>query len=73
MQIADNPNRCNAPLPDRPAWSALVTAIEKLPRRSRVEIARMGRKARAAKVPRIRRLTWRAVVEARLLSQGATQ
>jgi hypothetical protein len=71
MQIAENPNRCNAPLPDRPAWSALVTAMEKLPRRSRVEIARLGRKARAAKVPRLRRLTWRAVVEARRLAQVA--
>jgi hypothetical protein len=52
----------------RPAWGALVTAMEKLPHRSRVEIARMGRKARAAKVPRIRRLTWAALAEAKRLA-----
>jgi hypothetical protein len=55
---------------ERPAWGALVSAMEKLPHRSRVEIARMGRKARAAKVPRIRRLTWKAVAEAKRLAGG---
>jgi hypothetical protein len=59
--------------PDRPALSVLIACMAKLSHRQRDEIARLGRKARAAKVPRIRRLTWRAVVEARRLSQGAAQ
>jgi hypothetical protein len=54
----------------RPAWGALVIAMERLPRRQRVEIARMGRKARAAKVPRIRRLTWAAMAEAKRIAGG---
>jgi hypothetical protein len=54
----------------RPAWGALVTAMERLPRRQRVEIARLGRRARAAKVPRIRRLTWKDVAEAKRLAGG---
>jgi hypothetical protein len=61
-------------LPDRrPALATLIAAMEKLSRPKRVEVARIGRKARAAKVPRIRRLTWRAVAEARRLAREATQ
>jgi hypothetical protein len=58
-------------LPDRPAWGALVIAMQRLSRKQRVEVACFGRKARAAKKPRIRRLTWQAVAEARRLSQVA--
>jgi hypothetical protein len=57
----------------RPALKDLVCAMEKLPQGQRNEVARFGRKARAAKVPRIRRLTWRAVAEARRLAHEAAQ
>ena len=52
----------------RPALKDLVCAMEKLPRGQRNEVARFGRKARAAKLPKIRRLTWAAVAEARRLA-----
>lgn len=57
----------------RPAWGALVTALERLPRRSRVETARMGRRAKAAKHPRLRRLAREARAEARRLAQDGPQ
>jgi hypothetical protein len=71
MQIEQNYAEGN--VPSRPALKNLVCAMEKLPRRQRVEITHMGRKARAAKVPRIRRLTWKAVAEARRLAKEAGQ
>jgi hypothetical protein len=60
-------------VPSRPAFGSLVAAFERLPRCQRIEVARIGRKARAAKVPRIRRLTWKAVAEARRLAAEAAQ
>jgi hypothetical protein len=61
-------------LPDRrPALATLIAAMEKLSRPKRVEVARFGRRARAAKLPRIRRLTWQAVAEARRMAQEAAQ
>jgi hypothetical protein len=66
-------NHIDRDAPDRPALTALVGAMEKLPRYQRNEVARIGRKARAAKLPRIRRLTWQAVAEARRLAQEAAQ
>jgi hypothetical protein len=71
MGIGQNRTEGNAPR--RPALATLIGAMEKLPRRQRNEVARFGRKARAAKVPRIRRLTWQAVVEARRLAQEAAR
>jgi hypothetical protein len=62
-------NRAGGNAPNRPALSSLIAAMANLSRVRRVEVACIGRKARAAKVPRIRRLTWRAVVEARRLAQ----
>jgi hypothetical protein len=71
MEIGQNHTEGNAPR--RPALATLIGAMERLPRKQRVELVHLGRKARAAKVPRIRRLTWRAVVEARRLALEATQ
>jgi hypothetical protein len=59
--------------PSRPALASLIAAMEKLSRPQRVEVACLGRRARAAKVPRIRRLTREAAAEARRLAQGAMQ
>jgi hypothetical protein len=50
---------------DRPALAILIAAMGKLSRPKRLEIARLGRRARAAKHPRIRRLTREANAEAR--------
>jgi hypothetical protein len=55
----------------RPALYVLISCMEKLPQRQRVDIARMGRKAKAAKTPRIRRLTRAVTAEARRLAQQA--
>jgi hypothetical protein len=52
---------------ERPALGKLVTAMGKLSRRQRCEIAQLGRRARAAKASRIRRLAREAEAEARLL------
>jgi hypothetical protein len=59
--------------PNRPALATLIAAMEKLSHPKRVEVARFGRKARAAKLPRIRRLTWQAVAEARRMANEAAQ
>jgi hypothetical protein len=59
-------------VPSRPALAGLIIAMTRLPSRQRIEVARFGRKARAAKLPRIRRLTWRAVAEARRLAREAS-
>jgi hypothetical protein len=58
---------------NRPALATLIGAMERLPRYQRNEVALYGRKARAAKVPRIRRLTWKAVAEARRLAKETAQ
>jgi hypothetical protein len=52
----------------RPAWFVLVAAMEKLSRPKRNEIARLGRKAKAAKHPRLRRLAREAKAEAKRLA-----
>jgi hypothetical protein len=57
--------------PSRPALASLIAAMEKLSRPKRIEVALLGRKARAAKEPRLRRLTWAAAAEARRLAQVA--
>jgi hypothetical protein len=54
---------------ERPALKELIAAMGKLSRPKRNEIARMGRRARAAKVPRIRRLTRAVTAEARRLAR----
>jgi hypothetical protein len=59
--------------PSRPALATLIGAMERLPRRQRLEIACMGRRAKAAKAPRIRRLTREAAAEARRLAKEAAQ
>lgn len=55
----------------RPALANLIAAMEKLSRPQRNEIARLGRRAKAAKVPRIRRLTREVTAEARRLAREA--
>ena len=57
--------------PSRPALASLIAAMEKLSRRQRREIARLGRKAPAAKVPGIRHLAWKAAAEAKRLAREA--
>jgi hypothetical protein len=77
MYIIQNEQPRKAPrdsLPDRrPALAALIASMARLSRPMRVEVARFGRRARAAKLPRIRRLTWQAVAEARRMAQEAAQ
>jgi hypothetical protein len=53
---------------DRPALSSLINAMAKLSRPKRDEIARMGRKAKAGRVPRLRRLASAARAEAKRLA-----
>lgn len=53
---------------DRPALANLIAAMAKLPRRQRLEIASNGRRAKAAKAPRIRRLTREVTAEVRRLA-----
>jgi hypothetical protein len=55
---------------ERPALGRLIGAMERLPRRQRAEIARLGRKAHAAKKARIRLLAREAEAEARRLVAG---
>jgi hypothetical protein len=71
MEIDQSHTEGNAP--SRPAVANLVAAMARLSRAQRIEVARFGRKAKAAKVPRIRRLTWEAVAEARRLAREAAQ
>jgi hypothetical protein len=56
---------------DRPALRELVAAMARLSRRQRNDIARMGRRAKAAKAPRIRRLTREAIAEAKRLAAAS--
>jgi hypothetical protein len=55
----------------RPALATLIGAMERLSRRQRIEIAERGRRAKAAKAPRIRRLCREAVAEAKRLAAVA--
>jgi hypothetical protein len=55
--------------PSRPALATLIGAMERLPRYQRLEIASKGRRAMAARVPRIRRLAREAAAEARRLAK----
>jgi hypothetical protein len=71
MQIEQNLTARDAP--SRPALATLIGAMEKLPRCRRLEIASKGRRAKAARVPRIRRLAWKAVAEARRVAREAAQ
>jgi hypothetical protein len=71
MQIEQNLPLCNAP--SRPALATLIGAMERLPRYQRLEIALLDRRAKAAKLPRLRRLAHEAVAEARRLAREAAQ
>jgi hypothetical protein len=55
---------------ERPALRQLVGAMERLSRRQRREIASEGRRAKAAKTERIRRLCREAVAEAKRMADG---
>jgi hypothetical protein len=57
------PTRC-----ERPALTNLIVAMARLSRIKRNEIARLGRRAAAAKIPKIRQLTRQTVAEARRLA-----
>jgi len=56
-------------VPSRPAFGSLVAAMARLSRPMRNEVALLGRKARAARAPRIRRLAREAAAEARRLAR----
>jgi hypothetical protein len=55
----------------RPALFVLIAVMQKLSGRQRNEIARMGRSAKAAKQPRLRRLTREVTAEVRRLAAEA--
>jgi hypothetical protein len=63
MRVQQIPAGC-----PRPAWFILVAAMEKLSRPKRAEICRLGRRARAARHPRLRRLDREAKAEAKRLA-----
>jgi hypothetical protein len=69
MEIGQNLPARN--VPSRPALATLIGAMERLPRYQRLEIACKGRRAMAARAPRIRRLTRAAAAEARRLAREA--
>lgn len=56
---------------ERPALGRLIGAMAKLSRVRRQEVARLGRKARAAKEARMRFLARAAAAEARRLTREA--
>ena len=56
---------------DRPALQELVAAMARLSGRQRNEICRLGRQAKAARAPRLRRLAREAKAEAKRLAGGA--
>jgi hypothetical protein len=56
---------------DRPALASLIAALEKLSHPKRNEIARIGRRAKAAKAPRLRRLCREANAEAKRLAASS--
>ena len=58
------------PAVPRPALRCLIDAMSKLSRRRRLEICDRGRKAKAAKAARIRRLTREVTAEVRRLAAG---
>jgi hypothetical protein len=53
---------------ERPALALLIRAMERLSRPQRVEVARVGRRAKAARHPRLRRLASLARAEAKRLA-----
>ena len=53
---------------ERPALGKLITAMARLARAKRLEIARLGRRAQAAKSPKIRQLSRQALAEAKRLA-----
>jgi len=55
---------------ERPALATLINAMARLSRRQRNEIAVLGRRAKAAKMPRIRRLTREANAEAKRAAEA---
>lgn len=55
---------------ERPALGNLIRSMEMLSRIKRLEIAKFGRRARAAKTPRIRKLAREAKAEAKRLAGG---
>lgn len=55
---------------ERPALRNLIRSMEMLSRIKRLEIAKFGRRARAAKTPRIRKLAREAKAEAKRLAGG---
>jgi hypothetical protein len=55
----------------RPALAVLIAAMERLSRRKRLEIASLGRRAPAARHPRLRRLAREANAEAKRLTEAA--
>jgi hypothetical protein len=57
--------------PERPALGNLIAAMGKLSQRQRTEVARLGRRAKAAKMPRLRRLASEARAEAKRLASEA--
>ena len=56
---------------DRPALTNLIEVMGKLSRPKRNEIARLGRRARAAMTPRLRRLAREAKAEAKRLAAAS--
>jgi len=70
-ELQHSQTRGNAP--SRPAPATLIGAMERLPRYQRLEIARLDRRAKAAKHPRLRRLAREATAEARRLAREAAQ
>lgn len=56
---------------ERPALGRLIGAMAKLSRRQRLEVARLGRRAKAAKKEAIRRLAREAEAEHRQLAREA--
>jgi hypothetical protein len=58
---------------DRPALKQLIGALEKLSRPKRLEVVRLGRRARAARHPRLRRLAREAKAEAKRLADGVRE
>jgi hypothetical protein len=56
---------------ERPALATLICAMERLSRRQRIEIVVLGRRAKAAKQPRLRRLASAARAEAKRLASEA--
>jgi hypothetical protein len=70
MDIGQSRTSRNVP---RPAVRNLIVAMERLPGYQRREICRLGRRAMAARAPRLRRLAREAAAESRRLAAEAAQ